>query len=223
MPAPDPPTRSASPAGSGSGLPSFLLTASPLAASLLAGLAAPGAGARQSSRLLENETRRDVYERVVDHPGTTIADAADAAGVSHSTATYHLDRLADAGIVVALEDGNKVRYFPNAGAYDRDERRCLAILENPTTRDVLAAIADLEPTYRAEVADALGVSTPTVNWHLERLGDCRLLADGAAGDRRTLEVDRDRATLLLDSLAGKLDDTNVDAIPIRDLAAALGD
>lgn len=203
-------------------LPLLPLLAVPAAAGLLAvglpDLAAglplllPVAAVRGSVRdpSLENETRQAVYDRVCEVPGSTIADAADAAGVSHSTATYHLERLAEASLVVSLEDGNKRRFFPNAGAYDADERRTLAALENPTTREMLAVLVREGPATRSEIAEALDVAQPTVNWHLERLAGCGLVAEDDAAGRRLLAADRDGVRCVLDRLVGKLSETGYD-------------
>lgn len=224
--------RTAPPAGSplGGPLPLLLLAAAP--AALLA-MAEPGLASRvlvvpllavhggRSSGALENDTRRDVYEHVRSRPGTPIAAVAEAVGVSHSTATYHLDTLADTGLVVSLEDGNKRRFFPNAGAYDEAERRCLAALENEGTRRCLAVLAAHGTSTRSSLAEALEVSIPTVNWHLDRLDDCGFLDEEDAGGSLSLRVETDRVEAVLGGLLEKLETSSYDADPLRGLAADL--
>src|SRR5687767_6793997 len=41
----------------------------------------------------ENETRRRIFDQVRQRPGQSIAEIAAFVGVSHSTASYHLERL----------------------------------------------------------------------------------------------------------------------------------
>lgn len=181
----------------------------------------PAGSATPSHPALENPTRRRVYEHVRGRPGAPIADVAEAVDVSHSTATYHLDRLADADLVVALEDGNKLRFFPDGGAFTEEERVALAVLDDPGTRDVLRTLAVEGPSYRAALAEALGISTPTVNWHLDRLRRCGLLRERPDGRRRTLEVDGAAVLDLLEGVLGALRGRRTDVGPLRDLADAL--
>lgn len=167
---------------------------------------------------LENETRCAIYEHVRDHPGTPIAGVAATVGVSHSTATYHLDTLAEAGLVVSMEDGNKRRFFPNADAYSEAERRCLAVLENEGTRRALTRLAEAEPTSRSRMAAELDVSIPTVNWHLERLDVCGFLDEEDRGGEIVLKLRTDAASEVLQSLLEKLEGTSYDAVHLRTLA-----
>jgi predicted transcriptional regulator len=175
------------------------------------------AGASPGSASLENDTRRRVYERVCSHPGSSIARVAEASDVSHSTATYHLETLEDAGLVVSITDGNKRRFFANAGAFSERERRTLAVLENATTLELVAALGRRQPTYRSRLAEAIDVAPPTVNWHLERLEACRAVDERPDGQ---LEVADDFPDVV-EALVGKLEDVARDLSGLRDLLAAV--
>ncbi|HEX8117794.1 MAG TPA: winged helix-turn-helix domain-containing protein, partial [Pyrinomonadaceae bacterium] len=49
---------------------------------------------------LENETRKLIFESVCVEPGLGVHAIAQKASVSYSTATYHLERLVAAGMIV---------------------------------------------------------------------------------------------------------------------------
>lgn len=196
------------------------LSAPDLAAAVPVLLPLAAVRATDGAPVLENGTRRAVYDLVREHPGATIRRAAEAADVSHSTATYHLETLAEAGLVASIEDGNKRRFFPNAGAYTEDERRLLAVLESETTRAILGAIAEAEPATQADVAEAVGVSPPTVSWHLDRLDACQVVRRDST---RGLDLDRDRLADLLEPLVEKLDDVGYESKPLEDLAETVLD
>ncbi len=170
---------------------------------------------------LENGTRRSIYDHVASHPGSCIASVAEQTDVSHSTASYHLEKLAESSLVVPLEDGNKMRYFTNGGAFTETERITLAILENPTTREVLATIAEADGTYRAEVSETLDIATPTVNWHLDRLRACGFLTEEPHGRNRILSVDGSSLTSLLDTLVEKLQETRYESEGLEELLQRL--
>ncbi|MCA1814480.1 MAG: winged helix-turn-helix transcriptional regulator [Halobacteriales archaeon] len=182
---------------------------------LLAGPAALYSKIRRDSTL-ENETRRVIYEAVVATPGLSIQDVARRASVSHSTAAYHLERLSSAGLVVATGDGNKVRYYRNGGRFTEQERKLLPILENAETVHVLATVMDSPWTYRAEIAQKLGVTATTVNWHLKRLFGCAVLTERREGRNAYLFVERASLHVALTGLHEKLQPS-----PPRDVAAKL--
>ncbi|MHB8604815.1 MAG: helix-turn-helix domain-containing protein, partial [Thermoplasmatota archaeon] len=60
---------------------------------------------------LDNDTRRRIFDYVKNMPGSCIADIAERVGVSHSTASYHLDKLCSFQLLTSTADGNKVRFF----------------------------------------------------------------------------------------------------------------
>jgi predicted transcriptional regulator len=165
---------------------------------------------------LENDTRRAVYESVVAAPGLSIQDVARRSAISHSTAAYHLERLSSAGLVVATSDGNKVRYYRNGGRFTEAERRLLPVLENAETVRVLETVMGNPWTYRAEIAQQLGVTATTVNWHLKRLFGCGVLSERREGRNAYLFVER---APLAQGLAGLCD--KLSPSPPREVASRL--
>ncbi|HWG90306.1 MAG TPA: helix-turn-helix domain-containing protein [Candidatus Thermoplasmatota archaeon] len=168
----------------------------------------------------DNDTRRRIFEVVRALPGSCIADIADKVGVSHSTASYHLEKLSTFKHITSTLDGNKVRYFVNGGAFSEDERRVLSILDNQETRRVLQMVQDHPWCYRAELTTLLGVSSPTVNWHLERLMAVGLVTEQKQGRSRFLNVDRGRLQVLLHGLVEKLKPTGYDYTGLLALLAS---
>lgn len=165
----------------------------------------------------DNDTRRRIFEIVRVLPGSCIADIAGKVGVSHSTASYHLEKLSGFKLITATADGNKVRYFVNGGQFTEEERRVLSALDNAETRRVLQVIMNRPRCYRAELTEVLGVSSPTVNWHLDRLIACNLVSEEKQGRSRLLIVDRPRVDVLLGGLLSKLEHTGYDASGLQDL------
>jgi DNA-binding transcriptional ArsR family regulator len=139
---------------------------------------------------LSNDTRRQVYDAVAATPGLSIQAVARSASISHSTAAYHLERLAEAGLVVATGDGNKVRYYRNGGRFTETERKLLPCLENAETVRVLERILRRPWSYRAEIASQLEVTATTVNWHLKRLFGAGVLAETREGRNAYLFAQR---------------------------------
>lgn len=167
----------------------------------------------------DNDTRRRIFEYVRTQPGSCIAEIAGSAGVSHSTASYHLDKLLAFSLLTSTIDGNKVRFFVNGGTFTDEERKALSALDNAETRRVLAEILKHPWCYRAELTAILGVSSPTVNWHLERLQDAGLVQENRSGRNRFLFADKNRLVPMLNALLKKLAETDYDRRPLDDLVA----
>jgi predicted transcriptional regulator len=152
---------------------------------------------------LDNDTRRAIYEIIEDDPGVCIQEAADRAGVSYSTASYHLKRLVKMDYVERREDGNKVRYYKNGGGFTQAERELVPVLKNDEAMAVFQHIVENPWCYRAEVAEALDVSHTTVNWHLDQLQEVDLVEEHREGRNCHLHVDDealDRVTATIDKL-----------------------
>jgi predicted transcriptional regulator len=170
----------------------------------------------------ENDTRRRIFDHVKSRPGQSIAEIATVVGVSHSTASYHLDRLLEFNLLASTQDGNKMRFFVNGGMFTEEERRILSALSNGETRRVLATILANPGSYRAELTQILKVSSPTVNWHLARLLGCGLVAEEQRGRNRYLFADANRLRGVFRTLAGKVGGTEYDGSGIGELLVLSG-
>lgn len=170
----------------------------------------------------ENETRRRIFDQVRQRPGQSIAEIATTIGVSHSTASYHLERLMEFNLLAATQDGNKVRFFVNGGMFTEEERRVLAALSNGETRRVLAIILANPGSYRAELTALLHVSSPTVNWHLSRLLAAGLVIEEPRGRNRYLFADPHRLRHLFGTLAEKVRSTEYEAGGLEELLRLCG-
>lgn len=171
---------------------------------------------------LDNDTRRRIFDQVKALPGQSIAEIAGTVGVSHSTASYHLDRLLEFSLLASTQDGNKTRFFANGGAFTEEERRVLAALSNAQTRRALVAILASPGSYRAELTTTLQVSSPTINWHLRRLLGAGLVAEERRGRSRHLLADRERLRAAFTTLSEKVRGTEFDGAGLAELLRACG-
>jgi predicted transcriptional regulator len=162
---------------------------------------------------LENDTRKAIFDAVCTSPGLGVHVIAQKAGVSYSTATYHLERLVAAGMIVMTPDGNKLCYYKNGGAFTETERRILPLVKNDEAAKLLEAILDTPGTYRAALAERLGVTATTINWHLRRLREAGLIDEIRQGRNAYLTVRVAAARESFLSLAAKVEGTDA---PVAD-------
>lgn len=127
--------------------------------------------------ILEQSTRAAVYERVQESPGGTLADIADAVGVTKSTVRYHVRVLREAGLVDATEAAGALRVAPA----DADVE-LVASLNAPGTGAVLDAVAEQEPVSVTELAESTDRAPSTVSHHLSTLEERGLVERERVGE-----------------------------------------
>jgi predicted transcriptional regulator len=141
-----------------------------------------------------------IYRLVQERPGLSIREVAGALDISHSTASYHLAKLAEQALINGMVDGNKVRYYKSRSDLSEEDKRFLAIMKSAETVRVLQAIKAHKDCMRVELKRELGVTSPTIAWHLRKLFDTRLVRERGAGKGRFLQADEDKLTESLNRL-----------------------
>jgi DNA-binding transcriptional ArsR family regulator len=159
---------------------------------------------------LENDTRKAIFDAVSQTPGLGVHAIAASAGVSYSTATYHLERLVSAGMLVMTPDGNRLCYYQNGGAFTESERRILPLLKNDEAARLFETILLNPGTYRAALAERLGVTATTINWHLRRLREADLVRESRQGRSAYLYANALAIEQALPALAQKLTASDLD-------------
>jgi len=166
----------------------------------------------RSNHTLNNKTRQKVYDSVVSMPGIGVSEAAKAAGCSYSTGAYHLERLVEERLLIASEDGRRARFFKNGGAFSQQEREFVPVLQSDECMRVLQVIVENPWCYRAEIAQKLSVSGPTVNWHLKRLMGVGAVKEMREGRISYLYADKKLLTEVGANLIGKVQPELVDKL-----------
>lgn len=188
--------------GSGGDLASMAVMAAVVGGAILAPMALYHR--IRSNHTLNNKTRQTVYDAVLASPGSGVNDAAKAANCSYSTAAYHLERLVEERLLIVSEDGRRARYFKNGGSFSQAEREFVPILQSQECMNVLQVIVENPWCYRAEVAQKLGVSGPTVNWHLKKLMTVGVVKEMREGRVSYLYADKKQLTTIGANLVGKM-------------------
>ena len=77
------------------------------------------------------------------------------------------------GKIVLLKDHGIVSYFENSGKYCHTEQKVIKYLNQETDRKILISLACTPLLTRMDFEKILGLTGPTVSWHMKRL-----VADG---------------------------------------------
>lgn len=150
-----------------------------------AGVGIPLYSRLTKGELLDNDTRRRVYEVLQEDPGLRLSEVARRAGCSTSTARYHLRRLQREDMVRAAGEPRMQRWFPSGDMGKRAMER-EAVLAIGNSREVYRAIQANPGSSLGEVADAIGTSSPAAHKVVDRLIEAGLVAKERDGRRVAL-------------------------------------
>ena len=123
--------------------------------------------------------RAIVCRAIRENPGASLVELAHLTGMNRGTLKYHLLALGVEGEIVTIAQNGRLHFFPNNGMYNGQEKIILYHLRNPASRQILLLLHQRPGMCRKEIADQIGVSGPTVSWHMQRLH-----GDGVIEDRR---------------------------------------
>jgi predicted transcriptional regulator len=92
-----------------------------------------------------------------------------------NTLRYHIDTLVYHGKVTVSRARGIFRYFENHGRYSEFERQALPYTRNPVSKSLLAVIEKFPGVTQNSLADHIGITCPTVRWHMERFESDRIV------------------------------------------------
>jgi predicted transcriptional regulator len=146
------------------------------------GTAGPLARFATSAEAAEEPDERsgsDARDAIVGYlsttPGAHFSKIRDDLQLGTGEAQYHLRQLVEESVVESHEDGDYRRFFP-AGRFDPFERTALSYLRRDTVRGMVLTLLSDPGATGSDIADALGVSRPTVSKYAAELDEVGLLS-----------------------------------------------
>lgn len=127
--------------------------------------------------LLRNPARREIRQLLEQTPGLNPHQIADALDMHQNAVDFHVGRLADANLLAlrpGCDERERLCFTPdNVNLWDDPATRMLFGRGPP--RRVALYLAEHPGTNARELADALGLSVPTVRRHIRTLESCDLV------------------------------------------------
>ena len=117
--------------------------------------------------LLEQPTRRRIFDVVVQHPGSSAREVQRRAQLGWGETAYHLDQLTRAGILRRERGGRRDYYFPAEMSWD--DRRVFQSLRSAAERRILLELVDRPGRTLSELRTASGLSLSTTSFHVRHL------------------------------------------------------
>lgn len=122
--------------------------------------------------VLAHERRRRLHGFIVGNPGTHFRAAIRGVGLPAGAGRHHVNRLADAGLIVVRRSGPHMLLFENHARYEGDWR-LMAALRDENSRRLLEWLASRPDSVQRAVLDAFaaehGWNRSTTQKRLDRL------------------------------------------------------
>jgi hypothetical protein len=144
-------------------------------------------GYRRISRknILDHDQRRMIYDMICRNPGIDSVTLATVTAANENTLRYHVAKLLATGKITRLSRPSVVRYFQNQGTFDPREQVIWHYLWSDTPRQLLALLYRSPGLSRQDLADAIGISGPSVTRQMTQLIHDALVENRSSGRTNT--------------------------------------
>ena len=148
------------------------------------------------SNVLKNTNRDRIYGFISSNPGTYPNEIIKETGLNKGVVEYHIRMLEEQNMIISHKTRGKSHYFLNASTYGEKEKVLLAALKNERHRRIILEILNSEHITHETLAERIGVSAPTINWHIRHLEEQGIVRADADGKHTSYCVDRGILELL---------------------------
>ncbi|MFA6333874.1 MAG: winged helix-turn-helix transcriptional regulator [Methanoregula sp.] len=121
------------------------------------------------NNLLDNDARNRVYAVIRQKPGVCLSEIERLTTLTNKNVTYHVNKLLTYHMIAVEESANGKGYFPNSTNGSPNERLLVLHSKNPNERTIIGLISKNPGISRKEIEETMGISGPSVSWHISKL------------------------------------------------------
>jgi predicted transcriptional regulator len=148
------------------------------------------------SNVLKNTNRDRIYGFINSNPGTYPNEIIKETEINRGVVEHHLKTLENQNMVVSRKVCGKSHYFLNASTYGEKEKVLLSALKNEKRRRIILEILNCEQITHETLAERVGVSAPTINWHIRHLKEEGIVSADMDGRHTSYCVDHGYGELM---------------------------
>ena len=138
--------------------------------------------------VLDQGVRAKIYEYIRKNPGIHLRGLAEEMDISMGTLRYHLNILRDTH-KIALNGGvASVRFYENNGPIRQLNSIFSTTSATKPRKKILKILITSPSSTRAEIAHEIGVTGPSITWHMKRLEDDDILVTHREGRKISYEI-----------------------------------
>ena len=124
---------------------------------------------------LEVKLDSNILSFIRENPGCHLRKIRKELSLSMGSVQYQLNRLEKRGVITSSKHGFYRFYFP-VGMEDFD-KKIIEILSQETAKQILLFIIKQGNPTQSEIAIEVGIASPSVNWHVQRLIELKIIEE----------------------------------------------
>jgi len=124
--------------------------------------------------ILELETRRRIYNLILEYPGLHIREISRRIDIPFSTLKYHLNYLEKRELIRAKSEGVYSRYYVT-NEIGRKEKKILGLLRQDIPRSIILLLLAYVECSQKEISENLEKHPATITYHLKKLQDMGII------------------------------------------------
>jgi len=127
-----------------------------------------GRGFNEASTLLNQTTRMNIYNFIIDNPGLHFRALSIYLDLPIGVLQYHLGLLVSRGLLSTYRNGRYKRYFESM-RFTEIEMKVISVLRNGTSGKIVVALFEKPQTTHKDLATQLNISSQALSWQMNRL------------------------------------------------------
>ncbi len=139
------------------------------------------------------ERRNEILNYIRNRPGVTFRELARELKLGIGDLQYHLGKLEKEGKVFSRKVGRRRYIFP--AGFEEEAQRLLMAISTETRRKILLLLMEGEMN-QGEIAEKLGVSQPTISYHMRELEKLGVVKARREGKSVVYSINYDPGTLV---------------------------
>jgi predicted transcriptional regulator len=117
---------------------------------------------------------------IQNNPGCYLRQIRSELDLSMGSVQYHSYQLQKVGKITSTRQGLYKLHF-QSGVFQDHEKKIIQVLNQETPREVILFIIEQKNPTQTDIVNRLGISAPSVSWHLKRLIDFKIIDEVREG------------------------------------------
>ena len=137
-----------------------------------------------------NPNNERILVFIQNNPGCYLRQIRSEMELSMGSVQYHTHQLQKAGKITSTRQGLYKLHF-QSGAFEDYEKKIIQMLNQETPREIILFIIEQKNPTQTDIVKKLGISAPSVNWHVKRLIYFKILAEIREGKYKRYKLHAD--------------------------------
>jgi predicted transcriptional regulator len=123
---------------------------------------------------LSNSNKERILLFIQNNPGCYLRQIRSGLELSMGSVQYHSYHLQKVGRITSTKQGGYKLHF-QSGVFQDHEKKIIQVLNQETPREIILFIIEQNNPTQTDIMNRLGISAPSVSWHVKRLIDFKIV------------------------------------------------